>query len=70
MKYLSTVKNYLKEYNVSDSDAQQILEDIEKEVGHNLNLIKSIVDMEKGSLIRRLKKKRRLEVKEEEIAYL
>jgi len=68
MKFTGAVKNYLKEYNVTDNEARQILESIEKEVGHNANLIKSIVDMEKAGLIKRLKK--RAKAKESEIAYV
>jgi len=65
MKFLGTVKGYLKDYNVSDADARQILEGIEKDVGHNPNLIKAMIDLEKSGLIKRLKKKS----KESNIAY-
>ena len=68
MKFMGAVKNYLREYNVTDNEARQILESIEKDVGHNPNLIKSIVDMEKAGLIKRLKK--RVKEKESEIAYV
>lgn len=68
MKFTGAVKNYLREYNVTDNEARQILESIEKEVGHNANLIKSVVDMEKAGLIKRLKKKAK--EKEPEMAYV
>ena len=70
MKFLGSVKNYLSEYNVNDLEARQILENIEKEVGHNPNLIKAIVDSEKAGLIRRLKRRSREKKKEEEVAYI
>jgi hypothetical protein len=70
MKFLGSVKNYLREYNVTDLEARQILEDIEREVGHNVNLIKSVVDMEKAGLIKRLKRRSKEKKKEEEVAYI
>ena len=70
MKFMGAVKNYLSEYNVSDLEARQILEGIEKEVGHNPNLIKAIVDSEKAGLIRRLKRRSLEKKKEEEVAYI
>ena len=70
MKFLGSVKNYLREYNVTDLEARQILEDIEREVGHNVNLIKSVVDMEKAGLIKRLKRRSKEKKKEEEMAYI
>jgi len=70
MKFLGSVKNYLREYNVTDLEARQILEDIEREVGHNVNLIKSVVDMEKTGLIKRLKRRSKEKKKEEEVAYI
>lgn len=66
MRFLGTVKDYLKDYKITDEDARRILEDVEKEVGHNPNLIKAMIDYEKHGLIRRLKRKR----KESEIAYV
>ena len=70
MKFLGSVKNYLREYNVTDLEARQILENIEREVGHNVNLIKSVVDMEKAGLIKRLKRRSKEKKKEEEMAYI
>ena len=68
LRFVGNVKGYLKTYKLSDKQAKQILEDIEREVGHNPNLIKAVVDLEKGSLIKRLK--RREKEKEIEIAYI
>jgi len=65
MKYINNVKNYLATYNVNDQEARQILEDVERQVGHNPVLIKAVVDKEKDGLIRRLRKKK----KEMEMAY-
>jgi len=70
MKFLGSVKNYLREYNVTDLEARQILESIEKEVGHNPNLIKAVVDTEKAGLIKRLKRRSKEKKKEEEVAYI
>jgi len=70
MKFLGTVKNYLSEYNVNDLEARQILESIEKDVGHNPNLIKAVVDTEKAGLIKRLKRRSKEKKKEEEVAYI
>ena len=69
MKFLGTVKGYLGQYNINDSEAKQILEDIERDVGHNPNLIKAVVDTEKAGLIKRLKRRSK-EKKEEEVAYI
>ncbi len=70
MKFLVPVKNYLREYNVTDLEARQILESIEKEIGHNPNLIKAVVDTEKAGLIRRLRRRSKEKKKEEEVAYI
>lgn len=69
MRFLNVVKEYLREYNLSDEDAKEILRDVEKEVGHNENLIKAMIDLEKKKLIRRLKKKKKIEEKEIAAAY-
>jgi hypothetical protein len=68
MMFLSVVKNYLREYNITDQEAKEILLDIEKEVGHNKELIKAVVDFEQAALIRRLKKKSAK--REKELAYV
>ena len=57
--FIDIVKKYLAEYNVNDDEAKEILEDIEKQVGHNKELIKATVDFEKENLIRRLKKRQK-----------
>ena len=57
----------LKKYNLSDEEVIEILKDVEKEVGHNVNLIKAVIDLEKEGLIKRLKKKKK--ITEKEIAY-
>jgi hypothetical protein len=69
MKYINTVQKYLKDYNVNKEQAEEILRDVEKQVGHNANLIKAIVDFEKGNLIKRLKKKKKEKQKEEAYGY-
>ena len=66
--FLSTVKNYLKEYSINDEQAKLILQDIEKEVGHNKELIKAVVDMEREALIKRLRRKGK-EKQKKSIAY-
>jgi len=63
--FISVVKQYLKKYNINDDEARQILEDIEKQVGHNHNLIKATVDFEGENLIKRLKRKQK---KKKEVA--
>ena len=65
--YKNLVKNMLKKYNLSDEEVIEILKDVEKEVGHNVNLIKAVIDLEKEGLIKRLKKKKK--ITEKEIAY-
>jgi hypothetical protein len=62
--FLNVVKKYLSAYNVNDEEAKEILLDIEKEVGHNKDLIKAVVDFEKEGLIKRLKKKKKARGKE------
>jgi hypothetical protein len=69
MMFLDVVKNYLREYNVTDQEAKEILLDIENEVGHNKDLIKAVVDFEKEGLIKRLKKKKKAKGREKEMAY-
>ena len=69
MMFLNVVKNYLREYNISDEEAKEILLNIEGEVGHNKELIKAVVDFEKGDLIKRLKKKKKAKKREKEMAY-
>ena len=64
--FKDTVKERLKKFNVTDSQAVEILQDIEREVGHNRELIKAVVDLEGENLIKRLKKKKK---KEEEMSY-
>jgi hypothetical protein len=66
MRFLNVVKDYLKDYNLSDEQAKEILLDVENEVGHNANLIKAVVDSEKQDLIKRLKKKKKQEEKQEQ----
>jgi hypothetical protein len=58
--YKSLVKDILKRYNLSDQDAIDILKDIEKETGHNHELIKAVIDFEGEKLIKRLKKKAKI----------
>lgn len=70
MMFLDVVKKYLRDYNVTDQEAKEILQDIEKEVGHNKELIKAVVDFEQAGLIRRLKKKKKEEEAEKEAAYV
>ena len=65
LMFKQLVKDLLKKYNVNDEQAVEILLDIEQEVGHNKELIKAIIDFEKESLIRRLKKKKK-QIKSEE----
>lgn len=69
MRYINTVKKYLRNYDISDEQAKDILLDIEDEVGHNADLIKAIVDFEREALIKRLKKKRKKKAKGKHIAY-
>ena len=69
MVYKSLVKEILKNYNVSDQDVIDILRDIEKETGHNVNLIKAVIDLEREGLIKRLKKKKKKKEKEVSVAY-
>lgn len=65
---MKDVKKYLKQYNITDEQAKYILLDIEKEVEHNPNLIKAIVDFEKEDLIKRLKRKGK--EKKKDLAYV
>lgn len=58
LMFKNAVKNYLKKYNVNDEQATEILLDIEREVGHNKELISAVVDLERENLIKRLKKKK------------
>ncbi|MEM0372258.1 MAG: hypothetical protein QXO69_00220 [archaeon] len=58
LMFKNAVKNYLKKYNVNDEQAIDILMDIEREVGHNRELISAVVELERENLIKRLKKKR------------
>ena len=69
MKYVNTVQKYLKDYDVNREQAEEILRDVEKQVGHNVELIKAVVDFEKGNLISRLKKKKKGKEKQEEEVY-
>ena len=55
LAFKNLVKNLLK---ISDDEAVEILQDIEKEVGHNKELIKAVIDIEGISLLKRLKKKK------------
>lgn len=64
--YKNLVKKLLGN-KISDADAEEILKDIEKEVGHNHNLIKAVIDFEGAGLAKRLKKKKKKEQKEKEI---
>ncbi|GEM_PF-4805923 len=71
LKYVPDVKRYLKQYKLNDSQAGYILEGIEKEVGHNPELIKAVVDFEKKNLIKRLKRKGKEKAKDKvEMAYV
>jgi hypothetical protein len=63
--FKNLVKEKLKRFNITDENAEEILKDIEKEVGHNHELIKAIVDIEDEKLMKRLKKKK----KEVDVAY-
>jgi len=58
MQYIKDIKQLLSQYNLSDEQAAVILKDIERDVGHNANLIKATVDTEKEDLIKRLRKKK------------
>lgn len=69
MKYINTVQKYLKDYDVNREQAEEILRDVEKQVGHNAELIKAVVDFEKKNLINRLKKKKKEKQKEEVYGY-
>lgn len=69
LMFKNAVKEILKKYNVNDEQAVEILKDVEKEVGHNKELIKAIVDLEGENLIKRLKKKKEKSKKEELIGY-
>lgn len=62
LRYLDLVKRLAK---VGEGDARAILEDVAKEEGHNLDLIKATVDFEKENLRKRLKKKK---MREREVA--
>lgn len=64
LRFVGEVSRYT---GVSKADAEEILRDIEREVGHNVGLIKAVVDLEKEKLARRLKKKSR--EKETTMAY-
>ena len=66
MKFLKYVQELT---GVSEKDAEDILKDIEDEVGHDENLIKAMVDMEKENLVKRLRKKKRVKELEESMAY-
>ncbi|NYZ79727.1 hypothetical protein H0N95_00580 [Candidatus Micrarchaeota archaeon] len=55
--FKNAVKNILKKYNINDEQSVEILQDIEREVGHNHELIGAVVDLEGENLIKRLKKK-------------
>ena len=57
LMFKDAVKSILKKYNVNDKQAVEILLDIEREVGHNKELIGAVVDLERENLIKRLKKK-------------
>ncbi|MFH0986677.1 MAG: hypothetical protein V1911_01370 [Candidatus Micrarchaeota archaeon] len=67
LMFKKLVQDLLKDYNVNEQEAVEILQDIEKEVGHNKELIKAIVDFEGENLIKRLKKKRKEKKEEREI---
>lgn len=61
--FKNLVKKYLKN-QVTDSQAEDILRDIESEVGHDMNLIKTVVVFEGAGLAKRLKKKKKREIRE------
>ena len=65
--FKNLVKEMLKNFNVTDEEVVEILEDVENEVGHNKELIKEVVDFEREALIKRLKKKKKQ--KEIEMTY-
>ena len=67
LMFKNLVKEMLKNFNVTDEEVVEILEDIENEVGHNKELIKAVVDFEGEALIKRLKKKKKQ--KEIEMTY-
>lgn len=67
LMFKNLVKEMLKNFNVTDEEVIEILEDVEKEVGHNKELIKAVVDFEQKALIKRLKKKKKQ--KEIEMTY-
>ncbi|MBI1973184.1 hypothetical protein HYS54_00070 [Candidatus Micrarchaeota archaeon] len=54
LRYLDAVKRFAK---VGEADAKEILESVAREEGHNLELIKAVVDFEKENLRKRLRKK-------------
>jgi hypothetical protein len=68
MRFIGTVKRYLKGYRISDQDAREILEDVERDVGHDANLIKAVIDLEREGLIKRLKRKKKK--REVQLAYV
>ena len=59
LMFKNLVKERLKKFNVNDDEATEILKDIEKEVGHNHELIKVVIDIEDEKLMKRLKKRQK-----------
>lgn len=66
LMFKGLVRSLLKN-KITDSEAEEILKDIEKEVGHNHDLIKAVIDFEGAGLAKRLKKKKKEQKKEREI---
>ena len=54
--YLKFLNAVMKLARVDEKEARKILGDIEKEQGHNANLIKAVVDFEGANLRKRLRK--------------
>jgi hypothetical protein len=66
LAFINLVKQRLK---VTDSEAEEILRDMEREVGHNHELIKALIDIEGELMLKRLKKRKKKKNKEEEVSY-
>ena len=65
MKFLGLVQDLT---GVSEPEAVDILKDVERDVGHEENLIKAVIDMEQATLVKRLKKRKKSE-DEHAVAY-
>ena len=62
LMFINLVKQRLK---IGDSEAEEILRDMEQEVGHNHEMIKALIDLEGQLMLKRLKKRK----KKEEVSY-